>query len=77
MLGASDKPHSKYPHVYAIVRFHLYRSRFKLDCAMVVIVLPSRELAEQEAERLRQVNKGKECTYAVQTTRLIGTIAES
>jgi hypothetical protein len=56
-------------HVYAIVRFDQY-SRLE-DCATVVKVLPSRDLAEQEAERLIQVNEGKRCTYAVQITRFI------
>jgi hypothetical protein len=80
MRRAPEKPHLKYPYVYAIVRFDLYMSRFKLEnCATVVKVLPSRDIAEEEAERLRQVNKGKECTYVVQTTRFVGAspIAES
>jgi hypothetical protein len=60
---APDKPHSKYLHVYAIVRFD---ENIQLeDCATVVKVLPSRDQAEQEAERLRDVNKGKRCTYSV------------
>jgi hypothetical protein len=70
MLRAPDKPHAKYPHVYAIVRFDQY-SKLLEHCATVVKVLPSRELAEQEAARLREVNKGKECTYVVQITRFI------
>lgn len=71
MLRAPDKPHHKYPHVYAIVRFDSYISALD-EAAIVVKILPSRELAEKEAERLRQVNKGKRCTYVVQTTKLIG-----
>jgi hypothetical protein len=78
MLHAPEEPHSKYPHVYVIVRFDSYISTLE-EAAIVVKVLPSRELAEKEAERLRQVNKGKDCTYVVQTTRLVGAslIAES
>jgi hypothetical protein len=64
-----DKPHSKYSHVYAIVRFD---SQVSLeDSATVVKVLSSRVLAEQEASRLREVNKGKHCIYSVQVTRFI------
>ena len=64
-----DKPHSEYPHVYAIVRLD---SQMSLEnCATVVKVLPSRVLAEQEASRLREVNKGKHCIYSVQTTRFV------
>ena len=65
-----DKPHSKYPHVYAIIRFDPYISALE-QAATVVKVLPSRILAEQEVSRLREVNKGKQCIYSVQTTRFI------
>jgi len=64
-----DKPHSKYPHVYAIVRLD---SQMSLEnSATVVKVLPSRDLAEQEASRLREINKGKHCIYTVQSTRFV------
>jgi hypothetical protein len=69
-LRAPDSPHAKYPHVYAIVRFNQY-SKLLEHSATVVKVLPSRDAAEQEASRLREVNKGKECTYVVQITRFI------
>jgi len=60
------------------VRFDSYISTLD-QAATVVKILPSLELAEKEAERLRLVNKGKKCTYLVQTTRLVGAslIAES
>jgi len=64
-----DKPHSKYPHVYAIVRFDSLMSLE--NSATVVKVLPSRVLAEQEASRLREINKGKHCTYSVQTASFV------
>ena len=67
-----DKPHSKYPHVYAIVRFDLPVSESNPeDRAIVVKVLSSRVLAEQEASRLKEVNKGKRCLYVVQITRFV------
>ncbi len=73
MQGARGKTHSKYPHVYAIVRFDSYIGGSSLEnCATVVKVFLSRDAAEEEAERLILVNKGKQCTYIVQATRLVG-----
>ena len=69
---ALDRPHRKYPHVYAIVRFDLHVRSGPEQSATVVKVLPSRDLAEQEAERLRNLNKGKKCVYDVQISRFIG-----
>ncbi len=69
-----DKPHSKYLHVYAIVRFDLPVSQSNPEnSAIVVKVLSSRVLAEQEASRLREVNKEKRCVYNVQITRFVET----
>jgi len=67
-----DKPHSKYPHVYAVVRFDFPVSQSNPEnTAAVVKVLPSRILAEKEASRLREVNSGKRCVYVVQATRFV------
>jgi len=71
-----DKPHSKYPHVYAIVRFDSYVIDLE-NAATVVKVMASRVEAEKEASRLREVNKGKQCLYAVQTTRFVDTSSVS
>lgn len=74
MQRATEQPHSKYAHVYAIVRFDLFAGLSKLeDCVTVVKVLASQDLAEQEAARLREANKGKNCTYVVQITRFVPT----
>jgi hypothetical protein len=75
MLRAPDKPHRKYPHVYAIIRIDSYRALE--TCATVVKVMASRDQAEQEAARLRKLNEGKECTYIVQTTRFVGVLNAS
>ena len=72
MNSGSGKPHSKYPHVYAIVRFDHDAISIEHK-ATVVKVLSSRDLAEEEAARLREVNQGKECTYVVQATRFVET----
>lgn len=70
ILRAPDTPHSKYPHVYAIVRLDVGMNLE--NCATVVKILPTADQAETEAARLREVNKGKNCIYSVQTTRLVG-----
>ena len=64
-----DKPHSKFAHVYAIVRFDLNSSR--ANAATVVKVMSSQDLAEQEAARLNKVNSDKDCAYEVQTARFV------
>jgi len=70
----AEQPNSKYPHVYAVVRFDLDVDRSSIEqSATVVKILPSRVLAEQEASRLSKINRGKRCVYTVQTTRFIGT----
>jgi len=71
-IDSMDKPHSKYPHVYAIVRFDSYLSGE--NGATVVKVFPSKEMAENEASRLREVDQGKQSTYAVQITRFIESL---
>jgi hypothetical protein len=68
-LQAPDKPHSKFSHVYAIVRFDLNSSG--TNGATVVKVMSSRDLAEQETARLNNVNAEKHCIYEVQTSRFI------
>jgi hypothetical protein len=73
ILGAPDKPHSKYTHVYAIVRLDSDMS--PENCATVVKILPTPDQAQTEVARLRKVNRGKKCTYSVQTTRFVGTIS--
>ncbi len=73
MLPAPEHPHREYPHVYAILRFDLYMSTKRVeDITTVVKVLASRDQAEQGAARLRDVNRGKNCIYAIQITRFIG-----
>jgi hypothetical protein len=67
--SAVDKPHAKYPHVYAILRIDSYEGLE--NRATVVKVMAGRDQAEQEAERLRKVNKGKQCSYEVQITRFV------
>jgi len=69
LLGAIDKPHAKYPHVYAAVRFDSYVSGH--HAAAVVKGIPSRDLAEREPARLHELNQGRGSNYTVQATRFI------
>jgi hypothetical protein len=69
-----NKPHSKHSHLYAIVRFDPYLSGE--NSASVVKVFSSKELAELEASRLREVNGGKQSSYAVQVTRFVDSRIE-
>jgi hypothetical protein len=65
-----DKPHSKYPHVYAIVRFDLPVNQGNPENSVSVVkVFSSRVLAEQEASRLNEINQEKGCLYVVQITK--------
>jgi hypothetical protein len=73
MKGAPEAPHSKYLHVYAIVRFDLGVSDPRQG-ATVVKVLSSVELVHQEATRLNELNQDKKCEYIVQTTRFVRTL---
>lgn len=78
MRNAPETQHSKFPHVYAIVRFDSCSSSSRIENgATVVKVFSSRELADQEADRLTRINYGKSCTYVVQTTRLIGALLKA
>jgi hypothetical protein len=66
-----DKLHSRFPHVYAIVRIDLpVNPKNPENNIAVVKVFSSQPDAEAEARRLNEVNKEKECTYILYTTRL-------
>jgi len=67
-----DKPHSKFEHVYAIVRFDFpINSESPTNSVTVVKVFSSEAAANQEASRLNHVNKYKSCTYDVYLSRFI------
>jgi hypothetical protein len=71
-LASIDKPHSKFPHVYAVARIDtLLRQSNPENCISVVKVFAARALAEKEVSRLRELNKGKGCLYFVYTTRMV------
>jgi hypothetical protein len=65
-------PHSKFQHVYAIVRFDFPINPDNPGNSIAVIkVLSSKALAEQGISRLSQVNSTKKCRYEMHTTHWI------
>jgi hypothetical protein len=67
-----DSPHSRYPHVFAVVRFDLpFDAQNVCDSVSVVKVFAQIEQAETEATRLRAINDETKCVYRVQTTRFV------
>ena len=67
---ATELPHSKFQHVYVVLRFD-----FPLDtnepsnAVSAVKVFASRERADEEATRLNRLNQDKQCWYEVQISR--------
>jgi hypothetical protein len=72
MRSAPDSPHSKYPHVYPIVRIDTPLSQSDPQNEITVVkVLTSQVAAEAEVSRLNQINADKSCTYFYCTSRLV------
>jgi hypothetical protein len=72
MERAPDTPHSKYPHVYPIVRIDTPIDQTAPTSRITVVkVLTSQVAAEAEVSRLSQINEDKSCTYFYCTSRLI------
>ena len=72
MERAPDTPHSKYPHVYPIVRIDTPIDQTDPAQKITVVkVLTSQPDAEAEVSRLSQVNADKSCLYFYCTSRLI------
>jgi len=67
-----EKPHSKFEHVYAIVRFDFpVNPESPTNSVNVVKVFSSSEIADTEAARLNRVNQDKRCSYHVYITRFV------
>jgi len=67
-----DKPHSKFQHVYAIVRFDPpFDEEEPSNNVYVVKVFSSRDDAKRDVERLNEINAAKRCTYHLYTTRFV------
>lgn len=68
----TDSPHSKFRHLYLVVRFDFPLDGLNPENSISVVkAFLSRTAAEQEAIRLRDVNKDKGCRYEVFPTRLV------
>ena len=78
MVRAPDRPHSKYPHVYPIVRIDTpVDLSHPTNSITVVKVLTSQVAADAEVSRLNQVNAGKRSMYFWCTSRLIEQTEQS
>ena len=67
-----DKPHSKFQHVYAVLRIDFPVDQENPENSIAIVkVLCSRTLAEQKVSRLSETNKAKACRYVMHVTRLV------
>jgi hypothetical protein len=69
----TESPNAKYDHVYAIIRLDRDAVTGGIpdrNLVMVKKVVRSKEVAEQEVERLNRLNADKGCEYYYQITRL-------
>ena len=72
LMSQSEKPHSKFRHVCAVLRIDLPVSRENPENSFSVVkVFYSRMTAEQEVDRLNKINSEKGCRYVLQATRLV------
>jgi hypothetical protein len=73
IIPCMDAPHSKFQHVYAIVRFDFPLNSEQPELTVSVVkIFMSKDGAEQEAIRLNTINAAKKCTYRTFVTRLVG-----
>jgi len=71
-MSKTDKPHSTFQHVYAVVRIDVPVNQSDPGNSVAVVkVLFTKVAAEQEVSRLHKVNGGKGCIYTMKTTRLV------
>lgn len=67
----AERKHSKYRHVYAVVRIDFPVSLDQPENSVSVVkVFASKEAAEHDAERLNTVNADKRCAYHTYLTRM-------
>jgi hypothetical protein len=69
---ALDNPHSKFAHVYAVIRVDLpFDGNHPGNSIAVVKVAKSKVTAEGEVSRLNRINADKNCVYICCISRLI------
>jgi hypothetical protein len=67
-----DQKHSKYEHLFALIRFDLPINHDRIeDSVSVVKVFATRSDAEAEVRRLSSINDLSKCKYEVQVTRFV------
>ncbi len=70
-MAITEQKHSKYRHVYAVVRIDLPVSLDQPNSSFSVLkVFDSQEAAEHETKRLNTINAGKRCSYHTHLTRM-------
>lgn len=68
----TDTPHSKFQHVYGILRIDLpFDDNNPSNTISLVKVARSEAAAEAEVTRLNGINADKKCTYLMLLSRLI------
>jgi hypothetical protein len=71
----NNKPHSKFQHLYVIVRIDLPVNQQNPENSISVVkALSSKMIAEQEVSRLNKLNSEKGCRYVVQVTRMMPSV---
>jgi hypothetical protein len=67
-----NTPHSKFRHVYAVVRIDtpVDNANPENSVSVVKVLAPERD-ANQEATRLNELNGKKGCVYVVFTSRMV------
>ena len=68
----SDSPHSRYPHVLAVVRVDLLQAADEHRFT-ITKVFDSEQRAQAEVDRLNALNDGKPSTYFLQLTRFVAS----
>ena len=75
MIAMSETPHSKFRHMYAVVRIDLPVNADNPENSIAVVKIFSSKLAaDREVARLNKLNSGKECRYVLNVTRLVPAI---
>lgn len=71
----SDTQHSKFRHLYAVLRIDLPVNPDNPENSIAVVkVFSSKLSAEQEVSRLNKLNSGKGCRYVLNVTRLAPSV---
>jgi hypothetical protein len=74
-MSENEKPHSRFQHIYAILRIDLPVGQENPENSVSVVkVFSSKVSAEKEVSRLNELNSEKGCRYVLQTTRLMPSI---